>query len=241
MSKMKRFFAGLAIAASLAVPFGQAFASGEGAGVTPDEALKKLLDGNARFMKEDKEYINWGQARREELTKGQHPFAIILSCSDSRVPPEHIFDQELGDIFVIRVAGNVADPIELGSVEYAAEHLNVPLVMVMGHRKCGAVTATIAGGKPEGNIAAIVKKITPAVNTAKKKAKDKEALLDAAIDENAKLTAKTLTEKSSILRHLVESGKLKIVSGVYDLATGKVDVLDSGEEKKSEGHAGHKH
>lgn len=238
--KMKRFFAGLTVAVALAVPF-QVFASGEGAGITPDEALKKLMDGNARFMKDDKEYINWGDVRRKELTKGQNPFAVILSCSDSRVPPEHVFDQELGDIFVVRVAGNVADPIELGSVEYAAEHLNVPLVMVMGHRSCGAVKATVAGGKPEGNIAAIVKKITPAVNSAKKRAKDKEAVLDAAIEDNAKLTAKTLTEKSEILRHLVESGKVKIVSAVYDLHTGKVDILDSGEEKKEgKGHE-HKH
>lgn len=238
--KMKRFFAGLTVVAALAVPF-QVFASGEGAGITPDEALKKLMEGNARFMKDDKEYINWGDVRRKELAKGQNPFAVILSCSDSRVPPEHVFDQELGDIFVVRVAGNVADPIELGSVEYAAEHLNVPLVMVMGHRSCGAVKATVAGGKPEGNIAAIVKKITPAVNSAKKRAKDKEAVLDAAIEDNAKLTAKTLTEKSEILRHLVESGKVKIVSGVYDLHTGKVDIFDSGEEKKEgKGHE-HKH
>lgn len=238
--KMKRFFAGLTVVAALAVPF-QVFASGEGAGITPDEALKKLMDGNARFMKDDKEYINWGDVRRKELAKGQNPFAVILSCSDSRVPPEHVFDQELGDIFVVRVAGNVADPIELGSVEYAAEHLNVPLVMVMGHRSCGAVKATVAGGKPEGNIAAIVKKITPAVNSAKKRAKDKEAVLDAAIEDNAKLTAKTLTEKSEILKHLVESGKVKIVSAVYDLHTGKVDILDSGEEKKEgKGHE-HKH
>lgn len=238
--KMKRFFACLTVVAALAVPF-QVFASGEGGGITPDEALKKLMDGNARFMKDDKEYINWGDVRRKELAKGQNPFAVILSCSDSRVPPEHVFDQELGDIFVVRVAGNVADPIELGSVEYAAEHLNVPLVMVMGHRSCGAVKATVAGGKPEGNIAAIVKKITPAVNSAKKRAKDKEAVLDAAIEDNAKLTAKTLTEKSEILKHLVESGKVKIVSAVYDLHTGKVDILDSGEEKKEgKGHE-HKH
>lgn len=237
--KMNRFIAGLTIAVALAVPF-QAFASGEGAGITPDEALKKLMDGNARFMKDDKEYVNWGEVRRKELAKGQKPFAVILSCSDSRVPPEHVFDQELGDIFVIRVAGNVADPIELGSVEYAAEHLNVPLVMVMGHRSCGAVTAATAGGKPEGNIGAIIKKITPAVESAKKRAKDKDKVLDAAIEDNAILVSKTLTEKSEILKRLVESGKVKIVSAVYELHTGKVDILDSGEEKRSEGHE-HKH
>ena len=243
MLRMKRFLAGLAIAVSLTLVVGQAFASGEGSGVTPDEALKKLMDGNARFMKDDKEYLNWGEARRQELAKGQHPFATILGCSDSRVPPEHIFDQELGDLFVVRVAGNVADPIELGSVEYAAEHLNVPLVMVMGHRKCGAVTASLPDSKPEGNIGAIIKKIKPAVKKAEKGIKDKEKLLDAAIEENAKLTAKTLTEKSEILKHLVGEGKVKIVVGVYDLANGKVSLLDSGEDVKKEekGHEGHKH
>ena len=180
MLKMKRFLAGLAIAAAFTLSFGQAFASGEGSGITPDEALKKLMGGNARFMKDDKEYISWGDVRRKELTKGQNPFAVILSCSDSRVPPEHVFDQELGDIFVVRVAGNVADPIELGSVEYAAEHLNVPLVMVLGHKKCGAVTAAVnSGGKAEGNIGAIVKKIAPAVETAKKSGKEKDDLLNA--------------------------------------------------------------
>lgn len=238
MLKIKRFLAGLTITAALVLPF-QAFALVESTGITADQALTMLMDGNKRFVEGKQEAKNLGDDRRNELTKGQHPIAIILSCSDSRVPPEHVFNQGLGDIFIIRVAGNVAEPIELGSVEYAAEHLNVPLVMVLGHRSCGAVTATVAGGKPEGNIEAIVKKITPAVNSAKKRAKEGDALLNAAIDDNAKLTAKTLIEKSAILKHLVESGKLKIVAGVYDLASGKVEMLDSGEEKK-EGHE-HKH
>ncbi len=239
MLKMKRFVSGLAVAAALTMPF-TVFASGDGPGVTPDEALKKLMDGNKRFVEGKIAIENCGIERRQELTKGQNPFAIILGCSDSRVPPEHVFDQELGDIFIVRVAGNVADTIEIGSVEYAAEHLHVPLVVVMGHRSCGAVKATVAGGKPEGNIGAIVKKITPAVNSAKKRAKEGDALLNAAIDDNAKLTAKTLTDKSAILKHLVESGKLKIVAGVYDLASGKVEMLDLGEEKK-EGKKEEKH
>ena len=109
-------------------------------------------------------------SKRKELTKGQKPFAIVITCSDSRVPPELLFDQGLGDIFVVRVAGNVVDPIALGSIEYGAEHLNSPLLFILGHTKCGAVGATLeAKGKPEGNIGAIVKKIQPAVATAKKK------------------------------------------------------------------------
>ena len=240
MLKMKRFLVGLTAVMVFTLSFGQAFATSEKAGITADEALKMLLDGNVRFVQGKQESKKLGDDRRKELAKGQNPIAIILSCSDSRVPPEHIFNQGLGDIFVVRVAGNVADPIELGSIEYGAEHLNVPLVVVLGHKFCGAVKATVAGGKPEGNIEAIVKKINPAVDIARKKAKDKDALLDAAIDENAKLTAKTLIEKSDILKHLVHEGKLKIVVGVYDLASGKVELLNMGEEGKVSGeHTGH--
>lgn len=243
MVKMKRILAGFAVASVLTMSFGQAFASGEKAGVSADEALKMLMDGNKRFVEGKQEAKNIGNDRRTEIAKGQSPFATIISCSDSRVPPEHVFNQGLGDIFIVRVAGNVADQIELGSIEYAAEHLNVPLVMVLGHRKCGAVKATVdSGGKAEGNIGAIVSKIAPAVETAKKSGKEKDDLLNACIDENARQTARTLTEKSPILKHLAESGKIKIVVGVYDLATGKVEILDSGAAKKEEtGHEGHKH
>jgi len=163
MLKMKRFLVGLTAVMVFTLSFGQAFATSEKAGITADEALKMLLDGNVRFVQGKQESKKLGDDRRKELAKGQNPIAIILSCSDSRVPPEHIFNQGLGDIFVVRVAGNVADPIELGSIEYGAEHLNVPLVVVLGHKFCGAVKATVAGGKPEGNIEAIVKKINPAV------------------------------------------------------------------------------
>src|SRR4030067_3693685 len=134
MLRMKRFLAGLSIAAVFTLSFGEAFALREGAGVSADEALKMLIDGNARFVSGKQEVKNLGDERRKELAKGQHPFATIISCSDSRVPPEHVFNQGLGDIFIVRVAGNVADPIELGSIEYGAEQLNVPLVVVLGHK-----------------------------------------------------------------------------------------------------------
>lgn len=230
MFKIKRFLVGLSIGLLVILPF-RVFAASEESGISADEALKLLVDGNNRFVSGKLEAKNLGDERRKELTQGQKPFATILSCSDSRVPPEHIFNQGLGDIFIIRVAGNVVDPIELGSVEYGAEHLNVPLVMVLGHRDCGAVKATLAGGEPEGNIGAIVKKIAPAVNTAKGKTTDKDALLDTAIEENVRLTVNALTEKSPLLKHLVENGKLKIVAGIYDLSSGKVKLLDLGEKK----------
>lgn len=233
MLRTKRFLVSLVAVMLFVMPFSQTFASGEKAGITADAALKQLVEGNARFVEGKLEPKSLGDERRKELAKGQHPSAIILSCSDSRVPPEHIFNQGLGDLFVIRVAGNVADAIELGSIEYAAEHLGVPMILVLGHRSCGAVTASVASSSAEGNIDAIVKKINPAVEIAKKKAKDKDSLLNTAIDENAILTAKTLTEKSAILKHLVDAGKLKIVVGVYDLASGKVEFLDMGTDKKT--------
>jgi len=229
-------------AAALFIYSGIVFASSAGPGISPDEALKKLIDGNNRFVQSAQAQKDIGNNRRTELTKGQHPFAVILSCSDSRVPPEHIFDQGLGDIFVVRVAGNVADSIELGSVEYAAEHLGVPLILVLGHQSCGAVKATVDGGKPEGNIESIVKKIAPAVKKARETVKEKDKLLDAAILENTKSTAKTLTKKSSIIKHLVEEKKVKIAAGVYNMATGKVELVEVPASEKTRDSAGeHQH
>ena len=224
----------LAVASFLVILFAfltAGFAGGEGAGISSDEALKKLIAGNARFVEGKQAQKDLGSFRRTELTKGQHPFAAILSCSDSRVPPEEIFDQGLGDIFIVRVAGNVADPIELGSVEYAVEHLGVPLIFVLGHQSCGAVKATVEGGKPEGNINSIVEKIAPAVATAKAKVKDKNKVLDEAILENTKNTVKTLTQKSAIIKHLVDSKKVTIAAGIYNLATGKVELVDTVADK----------
>lgn len=230
MFRMKRVLASISfwggIIAVLFVFSWPVFAS-EGAGVSPDDALKKLIDGNARFVETKQAQKDVGNNRRTELAKGQHPFAVILSCSDSRVPPEHVFDQGLGDIFVVRVAGNVADPIELGSVEYAVEHLGTPLILVLGHQMCGAVKATVDGGTPGGNIDSIIRKIAPAVKKAKAQVKEKDKLLDAAILENTKQTAEALTKKSAIIRHLVEEGKVKIAAGVYNMTTGKVELVDA--------------
>lgn len=203
-----------------------------------DESLSKLFEGNKRFVDGNLTPKKCGPDRREELTKGQHPFAIVLSCSDSRVPPEIVFDQALGDIFVIRVAGNVVDPIALGSIEYGAEHLHSPLLVILGHTQCGAVTAALeVKGKPEGNIGAILNKIMPAVDTAKKAQKDKGETLNIAIKENIRNVHKDVM-KSEIISHLVHEGKLKIVGGVYNLETGKVDLV---ELETVPAHAGHGH
>lgn len=208
-----------------------AFASGGGVGVTADEALQKLLDGNKRYVESKLNACGESTAAaREKLANSQKPYAIILSCSDSRVPPEIIFDKGLGEIFVIRVAGNVPDPVVLGSIEYAAEHLGSPLVVVLGHERCGAVTAAVdAKGKPEGNIGAIIKTIAPAVKQARLEAKGKAKaeLVETAINDNVRLVAANITRQSPVLKHLVKEGKLKVVTAKYDLDDGKVTLLET--------------
>jgi carbonic anhydrase len=149
-----------------------------------------------------------------------------------------LFDQGLGDIFVIRVAGNVVDPIELGSIEYGAEHLNSPLLFILGHTKCGAVKATLeAKGEPEGNIGAIVKKIQPAAETAKKKGGSENEVLETAIHENMKNVYNDVMTKSKIISHLAQEGKLKIVAGEYNIETGKVSMIEL--PKMAETHKAH--
>ncbi|MEW6002560.1 MAG: carbonic anhydrase [Nitrospirota bacterium] len=197
------------------------------AGSPADEALQKLMDGNKRFVSGSLAQKDLGEVKRKELAKGQKPFAIVLTCSDSRVPPELLFDQSLGDIFVVRVAGNVVDPIELGSIEYAAEHLNSPLLIILGHSKCGAVKATLeTKGEPEGNIGAIVKKIMPAAEKAKKKGGSEDEVFETAIQENVKNVYSDIMKRSKIINHLANEGKLKIVGGEYMLATGKVEMIE---------------
>jgi carbonic anhydrase len=207
-----------------------ALAAGDRSGVTADEALQRLLDGNKRYGESKMNACDESnRATREKLAKSQTPYAIILSCSDSRVPPEIIFDKGLGEIFVVRVAGNVLDPVVLGSIEYAAEHLGSPLVMVLGHERCGAVTAAVdAKGKPEGNIGAILKNIAPAVKQAKNeyKGKDKAELVETAINDNAKLVAANIVKQSPVMKKLVIEGKVKIVAAKYDLDDGKVTLME---------------
>ncbi|MFA6569482.1 MAG: carbonic anhydrase [Victivallales bacterium] len=205
-----------------------ALAAGSGADMSADEAIKRLMDGNKRYA-ESKMTVcgETTKETREILSKGQRPYAIILSCSDSRVPPEIIFDKTLGEIFVIRVAGNVPGPIVLGSIEYAAEEFGSPLIMVLGHQRCGAVTASVdAHGKPEGNIGAIIKAIMPAVKKAKQGAKEKSKgdLVEKAVDYNIRLTAENITEHSPIIKRLIKEGKVKLVKAKYDLDDGKVTL-----------------
>ncbi len=233
---------GLALASAAAVAWCALSFAGEGAGIGPDEALQKLMDGNRRFVENRLTLPKSSDgSTREKLVKGQSPYAVVLSCSDSRVPPELVFDKGLGEIFVVRVAGNVPDPIVLGSIEYAVEHLKSPLIVVLGHKRCGAVTAAVeAEGSPEGNIGAIVKEIAPAVAQARKDApgKGEAELVETAIVGNVKRVAAGLASRSPVLHELAKEGRIRIVPAEYDLDTGTVALLKEGSEPGSTASAG---
>lgn len=208
------------------------------AGNHADEALKRLMDGNQRFASDRPAAKNLGDARRKELTKGQHPFAVVLSCSDSRVPPEHLFDQGLGDIFVVRTAGNTIDKISIGSIEYGIEHLHAPLLLILGHQQCGAVQAAMESyGKPQkvkgshgkDSIGEIINKIMPAVKQARNSAQPGD-VLDHAIQGNMRNVYSELMKKSPVVKELIRSGKLKVVLAEYYLESGEVKILDKASE-----------
>jgi carbonic anhydrase len=224
----------------VAIVTGIALASSPGPSISPDEALQMLMDGNKHYVANALTIGSRSDtASRTTLANSQQPYAIILSCSDSRVPPEIIFDKGLGEIFVIRVAGNVSDPVILGSIEYAAEHLGTRLIMVLGHERCGAVKAAVeAKGKSTGskNIDAIVKIISTSAKTA---ARDCEAckgnvkcaenktdeFVECLVVANAKGVADNLIRQSNILKHLAAEKKIKIVAAKYDLDDGLVTLL----------------
>jgi len=184
-----------------------------------------LMAGNARYV------AGHSKARsmvrlRESLAKEQHPKVAVLACSDSRVAPETVFDKSLGDLFVVRSAGNITDAIGVGSLEYAVQNLGSSVIVVMGHTSCGAVKAACSGDKmPTPNLQAIVDKIEPAVTLAKGQAKG-DHLLDAAIRDNVQQSGKDLVDHSEVLRQMVNDGKLTIIQAVYHLDTGKVERLE---------------
>jgi carbonic anhydrase len=221
----RRDFVRLAGAATLLAGLGPSLVrppAARAAGPTADEALTKLQDGNKRYVAARLTRPNQSAKRRGELTAGQAPFASILSCADSRVPPELIFDQGLGDLFVVRVAGNVADPTGIGSLEYATAVLGAPLIVVLGHTRCGAVDATLKGGPAPGQIGSIVKLIAPAAEKAKGQPGD---ALANAIRANVALTVDHLKTLGPILSDAVEKKKVRVVGGIYDLGTGAVELL----------------
>jgi carbonic anhydrase len=190
---------------------------------TAEGALKLLKDGNARFVADKLAKRDTGAKRRAELAKGQKPYAIVLACADSRVAPELIFDQGLGELFVLRVAGNVTDPAILGSIEYAAENLKSPLVVVLGHESCGAVAAALPGTELPGNLGKLIKE----VHVGKDLPKDKTAAVAAGVKTNALYQMGQLTQQSTVLKEFAASKRIRIVAGVYSLSTGEVSWLDA--------------
>lgn len=190
--------------------------------VPAKQAWQKLIEGNKRYAGGKMTHPRENKKRRAELAKTQKPFAIIVSCSDSRVPPEILFDQGLGDLFVVRTAGNVVDAVATGSIEYAVEHLGVKLIVVLGHERCGAVAATVKGGEIPGHICSITQKIQPAVKKAKKQKGD---LVENTVRENIKRVVLELKKSEPILNEFVEEEGLLIIGARYDLDTGTVEKL----------------
>jgi carbonic anhydrase len=199
------------------------YAAGPVTNISADEALARLKAGNERFVSGQVIHPNASAERRAEVAKGQKPFVIVVGCSDSRVGPEVVFDQGLGDLFVVRTAGNVVDDVALGSIEYAAEHFGVPVIFVLGHTRCGAVAAAVAGGEAPGHVGSIVEKIKPAVEETKGKEGD---AVDNAVRANVRNVVSQLRGAGPILSGLVKAGKLRVVGGCYDLDTGKVGMVE---------------
>ena len=219
---MKRVIAAL-IGLMMLVSCGSvSMAAAEGPIVSGQVAQQKLIEGNKRYVAASMAHPHQTDQRRTEVAKGQHPFAAILSCSDSRVPPEIIFDQGLGDLFVVRVAGNVLDDTALASLEYAVEHLGVRYIMVLGHARCGAVEATLKGGAAPGHIGSLLKAIQPAVDQARKQPGDP---LDNAIKVNVARVVQQLKTSAPLLEDFVKEGGLTITGAYYDLDLGAVAIL----------------
>ncbi len=196
------------------------FLSSHLSALDPAQALEKLVQGNRRFQVNELACQNQTENRRQELIDNQTPFAVVVACSDSRVAPEIIFDQAIGDLFVVRVAGNVVGPFEMESIEYAVDHLGSSCIIVVGHKNCGAVEAVIQ--KQIQDIPYIAQMINPSVTKAK--ATNPPNLLKTSIEFNAEAMSQLVGE-SSIVKNLVSQGKVKVYSGYYDFESGAVSIL----------------
>lgn len=201
--------------------------------ISADEALERLIEGNRRFVAGEPQQSTDTRALRDNLTEGQEPFAVILGCSDSRVPVEMVFDQSLGDLFVIRVAGNIATPSQIGSIEFAVSEFGTPLVVVLGHTRCGAVKATLqqlqqGGDAPSANLAAIVKRVQPSVEPLldSELRDNPEELVHAGVRANVRASTEQLRTDSEILETRMHAGQLRVVGAEYQLETGEVEFFE---------------
>ena len=193
-----------------------------------EQALKRLQDGNARFVAGQSKHPHETSDWRHDLEKEQHPYAVVIGCSDSRVPPELVFDQGFGDLFVIRVAGNVVDTDVIASVEYAIDHLDTELIVVMGHSNCGAVTATLdclanAEGEP-AEVVSLLYQIEPAI-VGISKDWPRQTQIDRAVKRNVELAVRRLSRVPD-LWHRIKAGTIKVVGALYDMHTGKVEMFE---------------
>ncbi len=191
--------------------------------LAPDQAISRLMEGNKRFAVGTQLRPRQTPARRIEVSEAQKPFAVILGCSDSRVPPEIIFDQGLGDLYVIRVAGQVVDDMVLASVEHALGYFGVRLVVVLGHKNCGAVTEAVKGVEATGHLAGLLKAIQPAVERVKRQP---STLLENAVRANIMMAVARLRTSQPLLAKLTLEGKCKVVGAYYDLGTGEVSLSE---------------
>jgi carbonic anhydrase len=198
--------------------------------MSASEALGRLREGNRRFVEGVRGADPLIHARRASLVAEQRPFAIVLGCSDSRVPAELVFDQGLGDLFVIRVAGNIVAPSQVGSVEFAAARFSSPLVVVLGHTQCGAISATLESLRSPGshspNLRSIVDRVRPSVETLLAAGLDEERLVREAVRANVRVSANHLRHGSALLEQLILDGALAVVGAEYSLETGAVDFFD---------------
>ena len=234
---LRRLWAGgAAIGATLLTSQISFAAGGKKTTLTPEEALTLLKEGNANFLSDRPVSVAQGHERRLEIARGQAPFAVLVGCSDSRVPPELLFGRGLGELFIVRNAGNTVDTAALGSIQYGVVELGVPLVVVMGHERCGAVDAALGVVEKNvsypGSIGHMIEPIIPAVLQARagmdpKKPYDREALLDAAVRENVKRVVTRLSTAETLLTEPLRQKKLMIVGARYDLDDGTVEFFNS--------------
>lgn len=191
--------------------------------ITPQEALERLLVGNRRYAAIQQVYPRQSMYHRQMLLEGQSPIAAILSCSDSRVPAELVFDQGLGDLFIVRTAGHAIDELVIASLEYAVFALHVPLIVVMGHTFCGAINAVLKNDALPGSLPHLMQQLQPALETIDRHA---ENVVEQAVQANSRYTIDRLLQGSPILRDTYEQGQLNIVAAYYDLNSGRVEILD---------------
>ena len=194
---------------------------------TPERAWEKLKNGNARFISGNMHFPNISAKRRAETTEGQRPFAAILTCADSRTSPELIFDQGIGDLFVVRVAGNICDDLLSGSLEIGVEYCDTSLIVVMGHQNCGAISIAINEHASTPNLHKLMAKIQPAVDAARREHPDYEGseLINAAAKINARMAAEELVRSSESMREKIASGDLQVVAAYYNIDSGQVEWL----------------